>query len=301
MKLKANAKINLYLDVLDKRKDGYHNIETVFQEVSLADDIFICSPRIYSGVSTANVKNGIKILCNNPKIPTNKKNLVYKAAELIKKHFKIKKDVEIKIIKRIPVGAGLGGGSSDASAVLKGLNKLWNLKLSKKTLMDMAKKIGADVPFFIEGGRCFAAGIGDVLMQLPVKRKEWYVIVKPAFSISTKFAYSKVNYRLPPHIISTDFVKFRAKHGGKLCTGLTNSKKIDKIKNYYNKLENAVITLYPEIKRIKKQLVSYGADYSLMSGSGSCVFGAVKNKKEGQKVKNRIKKDGYSVWLVHTV
>ncbi|MDD5688460.1 MAG: 4-(cytidine 5'-diphospho)-2-C-methyl-D-erythritol kinase [Elusimicrobia bacterium] len=264
VKLKANAKVNLFLDVLNKRKDGYHNIKTIFQEISLSDDIFI-----------REIKKGIKIFCSNPKIPTGKKNLVYKAADLLKKYFNIKKGLEIKIKKRIPIGAGLGGGSSDAAAVLKGLNKLWNLKISKNIIIKMAKQIGADVPFFIEGGRCLATGIGDKLKKIPVK-DEFYVIVKPNFEISTKFVYSRLKV-------------------------LTKSKKKYSINGHYNRLEDVVIPLYPEIKRIKDKLVFYGADYSLMSGSGSCVFGIVKNKTTGGEIRKHLGKEGYSVWLVHAV
>ncbi|MBI5573732.1 MAG: 4-(cytidine 5'-diphospho)-2-C-methyl-D-erythritol kinase [Elusimicrobia bacterium] len=262
MKLKANAKINLFLDVLGKRKDGYHNIKTIFQEISLFDDIFI-----------RETKNRIKIFCDHPKVPTDKRNLVYKAVDLIKKRFKIKKDIEIKIKKRIPVGAGLGGGSSDAAAVLGGLNKLWNLKLDKNQLAKIGKKLGADVPFFIYGGRCLGEGIGDKLMPLKIRKTQWYVIVKPPFEISTKNIYLR----------------------------LTKTRKTGKIKKYINRLEDVVIPLYPEIKKIKEKLVDYGAEFSLMSGSGSCVFGFVKNKSVGEKIKNKMKKAGYAVWLVHSV
>ena len=273
MKLKANAKINLFLDILGKRKDGYHNIKTIFQEISLSDDIFICSPRLQSGVSEANVKNRIKILCDNPKIPTDKRNLVFKAADAIKKYSGIKKGVLIKIKKRIPVGAGLGGGSSDAAAVLGGLNKLWNLKLTTNQLVKIGKQIGADVPFFIYGGRCLGEGIGAQLTPLKIRKKEWYVLVNPPFEISTKVVYSQ----------------------------LTKPRKTDKIKRYINRLEDVVIPLYPEIKKIKDLLVENGVEFSLMSGSGSCVFGFVKNRITGIRIKNRLKKDGYAVWLVHSV
>jgi 4-diphosphocytidyl-2-C-methyl-D-erythritol kinase len=262
IKLRANAKINLFLNVINKRKDGYHNIKTIFQEISLFDEIYI-----------EEIKNGIKIICDSAGIPTDKRNLVYKAADLIKKHSNIKKGVLIKIKKRIPIGAGLGGGSSDASAVLKGLNKLWHLNLSKKELIEIGKRIGADVPFFIEGGRCMAVGIGEILKSIPVKKNEWYVIVKPDFEISTKYVYSQLT------------------KPGKNC----------KITQYYNKLEEVVVPLYPEIKEIKEKLLKYGAKISLMSGSGSCVFGIVNRQNTGKKIKNILKKDGYFVWLVHPV
>ncbi|HAX61997.1 MAG TPA: 4-(cytidine 5'-diphospho)-2-C-methyl-D-erythritol kinase [Elusimicrobia bacterium] len=262
MKLKANAKINLFLDILGKRKDGYHNLKTIFQEISLPDEIWL-----------KEIKTGVKIFCDNPKIPTDKRNLVYKAADLLKRYSGIKKGVEIKIKKRIPIGAGLGGGSSDAASVLKGLNKLWKLNFSKNQLIKIAKKIGADVPFFILGGKCLGEGIGAQLTPLKIKKKEWYVIVKPSFEISTRTVYLR----------------------------LTKTVKIDKIKKYINRLEDVVIPLYPEIKKIKDLLTESGAEFSLMSGSGSCVFGFVKNKKSGEEIKNRLKKDGYTVWLVHSI
>ncbi len=276
MKLKANAKINLFLDILNKRKDGYHNIKTIFQEVSLSDDIFIGENRGTDTEQDTELKrnnNGIRIYCDNPDIPTDKRNLVYKAADLIKRRFGIKKSVEIKIKKRIPVGAGLGGGSSDAAAVLRGLNKLWNLKLTKNQLVKIGKELGADVPFFLYGGRCLGEGIGAQLTPLKIRKTEWYVLVKPPFEISTKSVYSR----------------------------LTKTGKTDRIKKYTNRLEDVVIPLYPEIKKIKDLLIENGAEFSLMSGSGSCVFGFVKNKITGIKIKNRLKKDGYTVWLVKSI
>ncbi|MFH0947850.1 MAG: 4-(cytidine 5'-diphospho)-2-C-methyl-D-erythritol kinase [Elusimicrobiota bacterium] len=269
MKIKANAKINLFLDVLGKRKDGYHNIKTIFQEVSLSDDIFIMGT-----VPNGLFPNGIKILCDMPGVPTDKKNLVYKAVELLEKHCGIKKAVEIKIKKKIPVGAGLGGGSSDAAAVLIGLNKLWNLKLHKNQLAKIGKKIGADVPFFTYGGgRCLGEGIGDKLTPLKVRKTEWYVLVIPPYQISTKFVYSR----------------------------LAETKKSDILNKHFNRLEDVVLPLYPEIKKIKDLLIESGAEFSLMSGSGSCVFGLVKNKLTGEKIKNKMKKDGYAVWLVKSI
>ena len=272
MKIKANAKINLFLDVLGKRKDGYHNIKTVFQEVSLSDDITIRETK----------KNGIKITCNKKNVPTGSKNLCYIAAQFIKNISGTKKGVEITIKKNIPVGGGLGGGSSDAAAVLKALNKLWNLKLGIKQLAGLGKTIGADVPFFLFGGRCLGVGIGDKLTPLKIKKTQWYVIVKPPFEISTKAAYLR----------------------------LTKINKIGRIKSlkarlainaFYNRLEDAVIPLYHEIKKIKEELLDSGAKDSLMSGSGSCVFGTAENKSAGEKIKKHLKKDGYMVWLVHSV
>ena len=254
---------------MNKRKDGYHNIKTIFQEISLSDDISIKETK--AGIPLK--LDSVSIVCDNPSIPTDKTNLVYKAADAIKKYSGIKKGVLIKIKKGIPAGAGLGGGSSDAAAVLGGLNKLWNLKLTKNQLVKIGKQIGADVPFFLYGGRCLGEGIGDKLTPLKIRKTEWYVIVKPSFEISTKFAYSQ----------------------------LTKPRKTGKITKYANRLEDVVTPLYPEIKKIKDLLTESGAEFSLMSGSGSCVFGFVRNKITGIRIKNRLKKDGYAVWLVHSV
>lgn len=286
MKLKAPAKINIFLDILNKRKDGYHNMKTVFQSVSLFDDI-----------SIKETSGGIKISSDSPDIPGGRKNIVYKAAAAIKKYSGIRKGVLIKIKKRIPVGAGLGGGSSDAAAVLMGLNKLWGLKLSGKVLISLAKKLGADVPFFIYGaGRCAAEGIGDILTPLSVKKRKWYVIVKPSFKISTKSVYSRLvlsKNKTFPAGLTPPFLGNPLRRAG-----LTKLKQCSKIDTYYNRLEDVVIPLYPEIKKIKEKLISYGAEFSLMSGSGSCVFGVVKNQNTGAKIKSFLKKDGYDVWLV---
>lgn len=281
MKLKANAKINLFLDVLNKRKDGYHNIKTIFQEISLSDELLIRETGETRGTG------GIKIFCDNPQIPTDKRNLVYKASDLIKKQFGIKNGIEIKIKKNIPVGAGLGGGSSDAAAVLRGLNKLWNLKLTKNQLVKIGKQIGADVPFFLYGGRCLGKCLGDKLTPLKIGKTRWYVIVKPPFEISTKFAYSHLT-----ELKKTGKIKL-------LCNFTLNPEQ--EFQGLKNRLEDVVIPLYPEIKKIKEKILDYGAEFSLMSGSGSCVFGIVRNRKLGEQIKNKIAQDGYTVWLVHSI
>ena len=263
--LKAHAKINLFLDILDKREDGYHNIRTVFQEISLADEIEIKETSAKSGK--------ISVKTSDPALPSGAGNLAYKAAAAIKKYSGVKKGVEIFIKKNIPVGAGLGGGSSDAASVLTGLNRLWKLKLNKKTLCMIGKSLGADVPFFIYGGRCLGEGIGDILTPLHRKNKEWYVIVYPRFEISTKYVYDQ----------------------------LTERKKKCIITNYCNKLESVVLPRYPEIGAVKRKLKALGAAHSLMSGSGSCVFGVVKNEKAGKKIMDSLKGSAYKDWLVHSV
>ncbi|OQA92184.1 MAG: 4-diphosphocytidyl-2-C-methyl-D-erythritol kinase [Elusimicrobia bacterium ADurb.Bin231] len=263
--LKANAKINLFLDVINKRSDGYHDIKTVFQEVTLSDDIRL-----------RQTAHGIKILCDEPGIPSDNKNLAYKAADLVKKYAGINKGISIKITKRIPAGAGLGGGSSDAAAVIKGLNEMWKLGLSRKIMCSIASEIGADVPFFIFGGRCLGEGLGEALTQIPVTKRYWYVVVFPGFEISTKYVYDQ----------------------------LTINKKKCIIKNYnktyYNRLEEVVLPAYPEIDCIKQRLVAAGAEFSMMTGSGSSVFGVAGTETKGKDIILKMKKFGYKMWLVRS-
>ena len=170
MKVKANAKINLYLDVIAKRADGYHNIETIMQEISLADEI-----EILAAVSPG------------------KENIVYKACELVRDKFGIKDGVDIHLIKNIPFGAGLGGGSSDAAAVIQLLAKLWQIDVSG---LELATSLGADVPFFLKGGRAFAEGIGEKLAYIKNYPKQYLVLVYPHLNISTKEAYQNLSLKL---------------------------------------------------------------------------------------------------------
>ena len=274
--LNSYAKLNLYLEVLHKRKDNYHNIKTIFERIDLSDKIALI----------ARQDKQIKISCNLPELTRDhSKNLAYLSAKLLQSRSKIKKGARIKIIKRIPVAAGLGGGSSNAAAILLGLNKLWKLNLNQSQLLTYAKKIGSDVPFFIFNTP-FAQGRGRGDRIRPLKTlnqlKLWHILVVPHKRISTPAIYKKWD---------------------SLKTGLTIHKYDDKIflsalrkkdpylleKVLFNGLELVSTELYPEIRQIRERLMHLGVKSILMSGSGPAVFGIVSSRKEAVTLARRLK------------
>jgi len=275
IKAKANAKINLFLEVLGKRADGYHDIETIMQEIDLHDDLefqFIDEDKIILKVE------------GKYAVSTGPENLVYRSAQLIKTEFKISKGVEIRLVKNIPFGAGLGGGSSDAATCIKVLCKFWNIQTDHQKLCDLVSKLGADIPFFLLGGRCFAEGIGEKLTKLNNFDKHAIVLIFPNFEVSTKDVYKNLT-------------KF-----DKICsiTQILNDFNVQK--NLFNRLEDSAIQIAPEIKNIKNLLKELGAKNSLMSGSGSSVFGIFSTIQEANIVKLKLLKNSkYSVWSVNTL
>ena len=184
LRLKSPAKINLFLNVLKKRPDGYHEIETLFERISLRDEIVLSS-----------IKSGIQIRSDSRQIPKGPGNIAYRAAKLLKDTFHVRTGIAIKIRKKIPVSAGLGGGSSNAATVLLGLNRLWKLRLSRRKLLRLAARLGSDVPFFIlEMPFALGRGRGGILKKISAPRvKLWHVVVKPPFGISTKKAYEALS------------------------------------------------------------------------------------------------------------
>lgn len=259
MKLRSYAKINLTLDILRKRKDNYHEIESVFQQINLYDEIELIKID----------EDKIELECNLKELK-NKNNLAYTAASLIKEKFDIKKGIKIKINKNIPIGAGLSGGSSNAAAVLKGLNLLWNLNLSKEELINLSRDIGADVGFHILGGTCIGRGRGEKLDKLKDLEKYCVVLVYPGFPISTKEAYSDLDY---------DKI-------GKEKSSEKFSKNYD-LNYLHNDFEYPVLQKYPELKEIKKKL----GKNSLLAGSGSSVFSIFREEKEAKQVYDILSKD----------
>jgi 4-diphosphocytidyl-2-C-methyl-D-erythritol kinase len=262
VKFLSPAKVNLFLNVLFKRKDGYHEIETLFERISLTDEITLLSAR-----------SGIKILSDSPAIPKGPKNLAYRAAKLLKERYKINQGVVITIRKKIPVAAGLGGGSSNAATTLIGLNKLWNLKLSKKNLMELGASLGSDVPIFILGSRfALGRGRGEILKEVRAPRvKIWHCLVKPLFGISTKKAYQSFNQSsLTPKKANVKMLlhSIQKGHSSGLAELLTNS------------LEHTLNKRVKEILEIKRELKRQGALGCLLSGSGPTVFGIYSSRKK---------------------
>ncbi len=292
--LNSYAKINLYLAVLNKRRDNYHNIKTLFERISLCDRITLSARR----------HDVIKISCSDPRVPNDSSNLCFRSAELLRKRFNLKNGLEVRIIKRIPVAAGLGGGSSNAASVLLGLNKLWKLSLSRKELVMLAKKIGCDVPFFIYN-KPFAlgSGRGDKIKPMEALKnlRLWHILVVPPFKVSTPLIYAKwdeFNRRKSPcksYGSGLTTPKFDVKI---TASALSKKGHFPAGVVLYNGLEEVAAGIYPEIGHIKAKLVSLGAKAILMSGSGPAVFGVVSSRKEALTLRRKIKKIAGS-WQVY--
>ncbi|MBQ3022229.1 MAG: 4-(cytidine 5'-diphospho)-2-C-methyl-D-erythritol kinase [Clostridia bacterium] len=264
---KAFAKINLSLDVLGKLENGYHEVQMVMQTVS-----------VFDLVTVERTDSGIEISTNLPYLPLDRGNIAYKAAEEFFNHTGIKGGVRINISKRIPVGAGLAGGSSNASAVLKAMNKLFNAGLSLKELCAIGVKLGADVPYCILGGTRLAEGIGEKLSSLPKIPKCSIVLVKPAFSISTRTVYEKID----------SCADFRRPQTQSLIDGLHEGN-LDKIASSMgNVLEEVSIAEHPILQNVKNELLELGAIGAQMSGSGPTVFGIFKDYDLASEAKNKL-------------
>lgn len=287
--LNSYAKLNLYLAVLNKRKDNYHNLETLFERISLCDRITL---RLRSD-------KRIKITGIPPVIPQDSSNLAYKSAELLIKSLDLDKGVDIKIIKRIPVGSGMGGGSSNAAAVLTGLNRLLKLRLSRLRLVEFAKKIGADVPFFIYD-TAFALGRsrGDEIKPLCRlnKLKLWHILVVPKIKVSTPLIYEKWDEKKKAALTIPELnVKL-------LLLAFKGRKRSLINKTMFNSLEEITAEVYPEVKYIRSELLRLGADSILMSGSGPTVFAVVSSKEEAVSLSKQLKQNRFwQVFVTRTV
>ena len=251
--LKALAKINLGLDVVRRREDGYHEVRMIMQTIHLYDRLDIKRTK----------ESGIQIQTNLSFLPVNENNLIYKAAKLLMDEFSITDGVSVKLDKRIPVAAGMAGGSTDAAAMLFGMNRLFSLGLTKRQLMERGVQIGADVPYCIMRGTALAEGIGEELSQLPPMVKCPVLIAKPSISVSTKFVYQ--NLKLDDATIHPDI--------DLLIEDIKAKKLYDIAAHMGNVLETVTIPNYPVIDEIKKHMLSNGAVGAMMSGSGPTVFG----------------------------
>lgn len=251
--LKALAKINLGLDVVRRREDGYHEVRMIMQTIQLYDRLDIKRTQ----------EPGIQIQTNLSFLPVNENNLIYKAAKLLMDEFSITDGVSVKLDKRIPVAAGMAGGSTDAAAMLIGVNRLFSLGLTKRELMERGVQIGADVPYCIMRGTALAEGIGEALSPLPPMVKCPVLIAKPSISVSTKFVYQ--NLKLDDTTIHPDI--------DRLIDDIKAKNLHDIAAHMGNVLETVTIPNYPVIDEIKKHMLSNGAVGAMMSGSGPTVFG----------------------------
>lgn len=269
IKLKALAKINLGLDVVRRREDGYHEVRMVMQTIHLYDQLLIQKSET----------PGIQIHSNLSFLPVNENNLVYKAGKLLMDEFDIHTGVSVELNKRIPVAAGMAGGSTDAAAMLYGMNQLFGLKLKRKDLMERGVQIGADVPYCIMRGTALAEGIGEKLSSLPPMVKCPVLIAKPAVSVSTKFVYQnlKLNEQTPHPDIDALITDIRNSDLDNICADMGNV------------LETVTIPNYPVIAQIKEQMLKSGAKASMMSGSGPTVFGLFGDEETARRARAEMK------------
>jgi 4-diphosphocytidyl-2-C-methyl-D-erythritol kinase len=266
--VKAPAKINLSLDVLSKRQDGYHEVEMVMTTVDLADRIEL----------TPLEENKIMIESSGGFVPLDGRNLAYQAALLLKDEFHIKEGVHIHISKHIPVAAGLAGGSSDAAAALKGLNEMWGLNLSLDELAERGAKIGSDVSFCVYGGTALATGRGEFIQLLNPPPSCWVLLAKPPIGVSTAEVYRNLKLDNLEHPDTEGMINaIKEKDFASVCSRLGNV------------LESVTLELYPEVKQIKEQMIRLGADGVLMSGSGPTVFGLFQHESRMQRVYNGLR------------
>lgn len=250
--LDAHGKINLSLDVVGERIDGYHEIETIMQSIDLKDTLVI-----------KNKEEGITIDCNAPNVPTDSRNLVHKAYSILSDTFNLGKGAYVNIHKRIPVAAGLAGGSTDAAVTLIGLNQLWGLNLSINELMSIGLKIGADVPFCLLGGTALAKGVGEKLTSLNSFKDHLILLANLGLEVSTAHVYNSLNI---------EGIKNRPDMG-KILKAIGENDLITLSTNMVNVLEEVTIGEYPQIGYIKDEMLKWGALGTLMSGSGPTVLG----------------------------
>ena len=251
--LKALAKINLGLDVTGKREDGYHEVRMVMQTIHLYDRLVIRRTK----------EPGIRIKSNLSFLPVNETNLVHRAAARVMDEFHITEGVSVELMKRIPVAAGMAGGSTDGAAMLYGMNLMFELGLSRRELMTRGLKLGADVPYCLMRGTALAEGIGEELTALPPMIKCPVLIAKPSVSVSTKSVYQKL--KLDEHTVHPDI--------DALVSGIRNQDLGEVCAHMGNLLESVTIPNHPVIERIKKRMLESGARIAMMSGSGPTVFG----------------------------
>ena len=279
MQIKAPAKINLTLDVINKRSDGYHNVKMVMQALELCDIVT---------VETA--ENGIVITSDSAHVPCNESNIAYKAAQAIMQEAGIETGIHIDIQKNIPVAAGLAGGSTDGAAVLTALNEILGIGYSQQKLMEIGGRFGADVPFCIMQGTSLAQGTGTELSPLPSYGEHTVLLVKPDIGVSTPWVYKNLRLAEVTHPDVDAFINT-----------LNTNNHGESFKYMGNVLESVTIAEYPVIDDIKQKMMSLGAEFAMMSGSGPTVFGIFENMQTATDAAQIFKKDFKEVIITKTV
>jgi len=279
--LKAYGKINLGLDVLRKRPDGYHDLKMIMQMVDVYDDIVI---------TKTDRKDEIVVATDKFVLENEKGNLAYMAVKLLFDEFNIHQGIEIKINKRIPIAGGMAGGSSDCATTLMGINKMFDLRLSKEDLMKRGVKLGADVPYCVLGKTAIAEGIGEILTPLPTPPSCYVIIAKPPVSVSTAFVYGNIR---------PDEITKRPDIDG-MAEAIKNGDLYKMSSLLYNVMEDVTVPEYPIIADIKKMMIENGALNSIMSGSGPTVFGIYDNLEKAENTMKLLKKSNLTEQLYLT-
>ncbi|GAB6107452.1 4-(cytidine 5'-diphospho)-2-C-methyl-D-erythritol kinase [Fusibacter bizertensis] len=280
VQLKARAKINLTLDVLSRRENGYHDVEMLMQQINLYDNVTVGK----------NSSGDINLSCSDGFLPVDEKNIAYQAASLMKEMYQLAEGFDIHIDKQIPVAAGLAGGSTDAAAVIKAINQLSGLNLSIEKLQEIGFKLGADVPFCFLEGCALARGLGEILKPVRGFEHAWMVLVKPNFGVSTKEVYGELDLgTIETHPETT-----------KMLEALNEQNKRVILSGLCNVLETVTLNLYPKVSEIKEKLSSYGAEGVLMSGSGPTVFGFFPSYERAKKAHKKLKKQYPQSYVVST-
>ena len=286
IRLPSFAKINLSLRVLGKRPDGYHEISTTLQTISLHDDLLF----------ERNVSGEISLSCDEPGIPLGADNLVVQAARALKNHYSTDAGADIRLHKRIPAKAGLGGGSSNAAVTLLALNQLWQINASSMDLERIATDLGADVPFFLHGGSAKGTGTGTTLTPLPDDAVKHLIVLHPRASVSTAEAYRALNSAA---LTSNNPIPILAGSPGEGQFSETNPLSVAEMENDF---ESVIFDMEPEIRRAKSALITAGAQSALLAGSGSSVFGIFANRETQQRAVNEIQlEQGWRIFDCVTV
>lgn len=282
----APAKINLYLEILGARLDGYHELVMVLQSIHLADQIHL------RAIST----DTIHVRCEHPQVPTDQSNLAYRAAQLMAAQFPAAfgqyGGVEITIHKHIPVAAGLAGGSTDAAAVLVGLDLLWKLGLTQSELQELAARLGSDVPFCVAGGTAIATGRGEQLSPLPSLENLYVVLGKyRSLSVSTAWAYQTYRQQYGHYFTDTQNLEARASavHSGPIVKAIIHEDSVQIGQRLHNDLERVVLPEYPILLQLRQAFESTGVLGVMMSGSGPTVFGLCESYEQAQQVQQRVR------------
>jgi 4-diphosphocytidyl-2-C-methyl-D-erythritol kinase len=280
MLVKAYGKINISLDVVGKREDGYHLLKMIMQNVDL-----------YDYISFERCIKGINISCNKPYIPVDEKNLMYKAAKLFMDNYNISEGINIYLKKNIPVAAGMAGGSTDAAAVFKALREVFKIDACDNELMELGLKIGADIPYCIVGGTALCEGIGEIITPLKPFKNQILVLVKPNFGVSTKEVYKNLDVsKIYKHPDTEELIK-----------AMEEEKLQDVCDGMKNLLENVTLRKYPVLKRIKEDMVKMGAMGAMMSGSGPTIFAFFEDMLKAQRCYDKFKTQYKEVYITRTI